>query len=220
MARLLTLFLLLVFSSCARPQKTERYTKGTAVSKMQSPIVVLDPGHGGENAGTKMAIKPYTPEKTLALTTAKKVKDLLEQWGYTVRMTRFKDVFVPLAKRVELAKAYRGSLFVSLHFNHAPNKQANGIEIFYYAKSKHANSSKKLAQDILNSVISKTKAASRGVQAGDFHVIRENTTMPAVLVEGGFFSNVEEAKKLSNPKYINCLSLAIAKGIDDYVRGM
>jgi len=217
MARLFALFFLLIFSSCARSPKGDRYTK-VAIKPTEKPIVVLDPGHGGSNAGTKMAIKPYTAEKTLALSTATKVKDLLEQWGYTVRLTRSKDVFVPLARRVELAKAYRGSLFVSLHFNHAPNKLANGIEIFYYEKSKFAKSSKSLAQEILKSVVSNTKAASRGVQPGDFHVIRENTTMPAVLVEGGFFSNAEEAKKLSSPKYCNSLAFAIAKGIDDYIR--
>jgi N-acetylmuramoyl-L-alanine amidase len=181
------------------------------------PIVVLDPGHGGDNAGTKMAIAPHTKEKTLALQTAHKVRDLLEQWGYTVRLTRTKDVFVPLEKRVELARQFKGSLFVSLHYNHAPNKEAHGIEIFYFEKSKFAKSSKRLGQDILKNIIAKTKAASRGVHAADFHVLRENS-MPAVLVEGGFFSNVQEAKKLSNPKYLNTLSLAIAKGIDDFIQ--
>jgi len=91
------------------------------------------------------------------------------------------------------------------------------IRTIYYEKSKFAKSSKSLAQEILKSVVSNTKAAARGVQPGDFHVIRENTTMPAVLVEGGFFSNAEEAKKLSSPKYCNSLAFAIAKGIDDYM---
>jgi N-acetylmuramoyl-L-alanine amidase len=164
-----------------------------------------------------MAIAPFTKEKALTLQTAMKVRDLLEQWGYTVRMTRTKDVSVPLAKRVSFAKSVHGSIFVSLHYNHAPNKKAHGVEIFYYQKRNDAAQSKKLGQDILNSMLKNAKVVGRGVHAGDYHVIRENS-MPAVLVEGGFFSNAQEAKKLSTPEYINKLSYSIAKGIDEYMQ--
>ncbi len=209
------LILLLLATSCSRP-KPERFSKA-AIRPKVLPIVVLDPGHGGENAGTKMAIQPYTKEKTLTLETARKVRDLLEQWGYRVRMTRNRDVFIALAERVTFAKQHHGSLFVSIHYNHAPNKEAHGIEIFYYDKNKYATRSKSLAQSILSSLCKATNAASRGVHPGNYHVLRENTHMPAVLVEGGFFSNVQEARKLSDPQYIRKLSFAIAQGIDNYV---
>ncbi len=215
MYRILALLLVVFSASCARP-KEAKFSRHAIRPKVH-PTVILDPGHGGENTGTTMVIAPYTKEKTLALETALKVRDMLEQWGYKVRMTRSRDVFIPLADRVAFAKHHHGHIFVSIHYNHAPNKNANGVEIFYQEKNKHMNRSKKLANKVLDSIIKRTQAASRGCHPGDYHVLRENSTMPAILVEGGFFSNALEAKKLCNPQYIRSLSYGIAQGIDDFV---
>ncbi|MBS0634738.1 MAG: N-acetylmuramoyl-L-alanine amidase [Verrucomicrobia bacterium] len=211
------LVLIVLFTSCAR-QKPERFSREAIRRPKALPIIILDPGHGGANDGTKMAMAPYIKEKTLALDTALKVRDILEQWGYKVRMTRTRDVFIPLAERVTFAKQHRGYAFISIHFNHAPNKNANGVEIFYSHKSNFTPSSKKLAKDVLDSICKRTQAASRGIHPGDYHVLRENGAMPAILVEGGFFSNVSDAKKLSNPQYIRTLAYSIAQGIDDFVQ--
>lgn len=224
MGHLVCLLLLCLFSSsCARQSQEAPYVRKSAWQKKEpketSRIIVLDPGHGGKNQGTKMAIEPFTKEKVLTLQTAIKVRDLLQQWGYTVRMTRTQDVSVPLAKRMSFAKSVKGTIFVSLHYNHASNKQASGVEIFYYQKRNDAAQSKKLGQDILNAMVKHAKVNGRGVHAGDYHVIRENS-MPAVLVEGGFFSNPQEAKKLSTPAYVNKLAFAIATGIDTYMQSL
>ncbi|MCE5293802.1 MAG: N-acetylmuramoyl-L-alanine amidase [Chlamydiales bacterium] len=213
---ILALLVLVVCASCSRP-KEEKFSR-QAIRHKVLPLVILDPGHGGANDGTKMVMPPYTKEKTLVLQTALKVRDFLEAWGYKVRMTRTKDVFIPLADRVKFAKDNKGHLFVSIHFNHAPNKNANGVEIFYFDKNKYKDRSKALANSILDAICTRTNAASRGSIPGDYHVLRENSTMPAVLIEGGFFSNTQEAKKLSNPHYIRTLSYAIAQGIDDFVQ--
>jgi N-acetylmuramoyl-L-alanine amidase len=212
----LALLLVALSTSCARP-KEPRFSR-QAIRPKALPTIILDPGHGGENDGTKMVIPPYTKEKTLALDTGLKVRDMLEQWGYKVRMTRSRDVFIPLADRVTFAKHHHGYIFVSIHYNHAPNKNAHGIEIFYQEKSKFMARSKQLATSVLDSIIKRTKSASRGCHPGDYHVLRENKTMPAILIEGGFFSNAVEAKKLSNPQYVRTLSYAIAQGIDDFVQ--
>ncbi len=216
MYRLALFFIACFFAtSCSRP-KQERFSR-QAIKPRALPVVVLDPGHGGANDGTKMAIPPYTKEKSLALHTAIKVRDLLEQWGYRVRMTRTRDVFIPLAERVTFAQESHGQLFVSIHYNHAPNKHAHGIEIFYFDKNAFAKRSKQLAESILATICSYTKAASRGCHPASFHVLRENSTMPAVLVEGGFFSNAAEAKRLSDPNYVRTQAFAIAQGIDDFI---
>lgn len=186
----------------------------TKVEKL--PFVIIDPGHGGESLGTQTVTMPHIREKALALKCGLQVAKFLRDWGYPVRLTRTKDETVPLPKRVELAKG--GSFFVSIHFNHAPNADANGVEVFYYTNAKNPariDQSKLLAQDILRHIVRETDCFSRGVHPGNFHVLRENT-LPAVLVEGGFCSNVIEARKLSDPKYITKLAYAIARGIDSY----
>lgn len=216
MLRIVALVLLFATASCARP-KEPRFSR-QAIRPKALPTIILDPGHGGANDGTKMVIPPYTKEKTLALDTALKVRDMLEQWGYKVRMTRSRDVFIPLAERVTFAQNHHGHIFVSIHYNHAPNKNAHGVEIFYQEKNKYMSRSKKLANAILDSMIKCTKAASRGCHPGDYHVLRENKSMPAVLVEGGFFSNAAEAKKLTNPQYVRTQAYSIAQGIDDFIQ--
>jgi len=216
--QLLLLCLFAFFVSCTtRPlhEKEELAVKRKQVTHL--PVVVIDPGHGGESVGTKTVTLPHVYEKTLALQCALKVTKYLEDWGYRVILTRNKDLNVALAKRVQIAKG--GALFVSIHFNHAPNANANGVEVYYYDSKKdqiRKERSKLLAKDILRAIVRETDCFSRGVHAGDFHVIRENIR-PAVLVEGGFCSNIREAKKLINSQYQTKLALGIAKGIDAFV---
>lgn len=212
------LVVLLFICSCARAphERQEPNIYKVRPANKRLPIVILDPGHGGDSFGTKTVTLPHIQEKTLALQCALKCAKFLRDFGYEVRMTRTKDESVSLAKRVQMSKG--SSFFVSIHFNHAPNPDAQGVEIFYYDSKNDLTrkaASKTLASDILRHIVRETDCFSRGVHAGDFHVIRENS-IPAVLVEGGFCSNVTESRKLSNPKYIVKLAYAIARGIDTY----
>ncbi|HAB99779.1 MAG TPA: N-acetylmuramoyl-L-alanine amidase [Parachlamydiales bacterium] len=190
------------------------------VSSLNSAIIVIDAGHGGTDRGT-WANAPFCEEKRICLQTSRLVKKYLDQLGYRVVMTRMTDVFIPLSRRVEIADQARASLFVSIHYNSAPVPSAKGIEIFY-SESKgekvRASASKKLAQSILSKVIHRTSAQSRGVKKRDFLVIRE-TSMPAILIEGGFISNQEERENLKDHVYIDKIARGIADGIDSYTRG-
>lgn len=182
-------------------------------------VIMLDPGHGGHDIGTQSLTKPRYQEKALNLTTARFVKKYLEDYGYTVYMTRHKDVFVSLDKRSGLANKKRSDLFVSLHYNSAPSAEARGIEIFYYPSrqdKKRAQKSKALAQLILKYLLMQVNVASRGVKSGNWAVIRE-TKMPAILVEGGFMTNETEMNKLKDPDYLKQLAWAIARGINAYM---
>lgn len=181
--------------------------------------IVLDPGHGGVDHGTKMIIPPYTREKTLALKTALRVEEFLKQHGYTPLLTRNSDVFIPLLKRVELAEKKPSQLFVSIHYNSTPGATtADGIEIYYYNRNKDERTKKsiELARCILRRMEPASQNEARGVRPGDFCVIRE-TSMPSVLIEVGFLSNPREAKRLRNANYIKFLGWSIAKGIEDFI---
>jgi len=78
------------------------------------PLVMLDPGHGGVDAG---AIAPSGEmEKAIVLEFAQTLRQKLEQSGkYRVAMTRSDDSFIPLAERVRISRAAGASLFVSIH---------------------------------------------------------------------------------------------------------
>lgn len=182
-------------------------------------VIALDAGHGGEDFGAHSNTKPKYHEKNLNLTLTKMVKAFLEQQGFRTEMIRHDDTFISLDDRAKMANARQVKLFVSLHFNSAPSKEADGIEVYYYKSQQNkerTDASRRLATAILEKVIDKTKAKSRGVKHGDYAVIRQ-TQMPAVLVEGGFLTNDAEMEKIKDPDYMKQLALGVAIGVQEYV---
>jgi len=185
----------------------------------KKPVIVIDPGHGGEDFGTHSLTPPKYHEKYLNLATAKVLRGYLEQLGYHAILTRSEDVFISLDKRAQLANGKKPVLFVSVHYNSAPSEEAHGVEVYYYQNEEdqqRSNQSKTLAQHALIQILANTKAKSRGVKHGNFAVIR-NTKMPAILIEGGFLTNAGEMQKIKNPDYVKKLAWGIAKGIQDYM---
>lgn len=102
-----------------------RNTTGTITKR-----IVLDPGHGGFDAGAVGS--NGLEEKDLTLEFARRVKALLERDGtIAVHLTRTDDTFVPLARRTGYANTRKGDAFVSLHLNASPSHQLRGIESYY-----------------------------------------------------------------------------------------
>lgn len=96
-------------------------------SPVPRPLVVLDPGHGGKDPGTIGAAGTY--EKRIVLAAAQEMRRRLEAGGRCrVMMTRTRDVFVPLASRVEFARRNGAALFVSVHADSAPG--ARGASVY------------------------------------------------------------------------------------------
>jgi len=93
--------------------------------------IMIDAGHGGTDSGTVGEMG--TKEKDIALDIAKRLKErLLKTGNYRVLMTRKDDVAVPLNRRVEIAKAAKADLFISVHLNYLPSKPINIIETYYF----------------------------------------------------------------------------------------
>jgi N-acetylmuramoyl-L-alanine amidase len=96
--------------------------------------IMIDPGHGGSDTGTKGRMG--TKEKDIALDIARRLRDRLNKHGnYNILMTRDTDVTLPLNRRVELAKASRADLFLSIHLNYLPSRPINMIETYYFGPS-------------------------------------------------------------------------------------
>ncbi len=101
--------------------------------------VVLDPGHGGHDQGTKGPTGLL--EKDLVLDVALRLGALIEErLGGEVVYTRQTDVFVPLEERTAIANEHRADLFLSIHANSSPIKRVSGAEVFYlnFTTSKEA----------------------------------------------------------------------------------
>jgi len=213
-------FLLPMLPSCATVKKEKSVPVGTLLPHVATrPTVVIDAGHGGSDQGAR-AKTPFCEEKRVCLQTARLIKKYLDQLGYHVVMTRNTDAFTSLPRRVEIAQASSANIFVSIHFNSARNITAHGIEIFFHEdkeKKARGSLSKRLASSILSPLIRRTSAHSRGIKKGNFYVIRE-TSMPAVIVEGGFISNFDERSQLRLVEYQEKIARGVVEGIDTYFK--
>lgn len=102
------------------------------------PLIVLDPGHGGIDNGTKAASGEL--EKDLVLQFAKVLRGRLEASGkYRVEMTRSDDTFIPLSERVRFGRSHGASLFVSIHADAIPRGEGQAEGATVYTLSDHAS---------------------------------------------------------------------------------
>jgi len=97
-------------------------------SPVKKKVIVLDPGHGGQDPGAISISGKY--EKDLTLKMAKETKKMLERAGYNVVLTRDKDVFITLRGRIQKAHAANGDLFISIHADSARNRSAQGLSVY------------------------------------------------------------------------------------------
>lgn len=106
------------------------------------PTIVIDAGHGGVDPGAIGVSGTY--EKDLALDYARHLAEMLEATGrYRVVMTRRQDIFLPLRKRVDLARKAEGDLFISLHANTHPSGKIRGASVYTLSET---SSDKEAAQ--------------------------------------------------------------------------
>jgi N-acetylmuramoyl-L-alanine amidase len=214
------LFASSLFARSSTPLELASSASGRAAlktsSKTQGPLIILDAGHGGSDEGAKVR---HLQEKKITLLTALYAKKQLEALGYRVLLTRVKDTYISLPKRVSVANQTHGMLFVSIHCNAAQNHLAQGVEIYYCkgTNSSKSQASSSLADFTLKKIIQETECASRGVKLGRFHVIRE-TTMPSILIELGFLTNYNEWASMRKKSYLEQMAKGIALGVDSYMR--
>lgn len=198
----------------------------------QFRTVVLDPGHGGKDAG---AVNQYGTEKAYNLRVTTELRRLLMQRGFKVVMTRTSDVYLTLQERVDLANALKEpAIFISIHFN-AGSRSARGVETFtlspqgvaHYGKglkssdfqllngNQHDSANIALATAVHGQVIrclGKANTYDRGIKRARYSVLT-GVKHPAILLEGGFMSHGYEARLIANPQYI----AAVARGVCDAV---
>lgn len=171
--------------------------------------VVIDAGHGGHDNGGQWG-RVY--EKHLALDTAFRLESKLKALGYQTVMTRRSDYFISLPQRVSTANRYRNAIFVSIHYNYTWKQDVSGLETFYSNEE-----SRRLAQCVQNCLIQRTRTVDRSAKYARFYVIR-NTTLPSILVEGGFVSNANERGRMKSAWFRESIAQGIVDGIQRYRR--
>ena len=115
--------LVLDLSSSARQASVEK------AHPKRDIIVVVDPGHGGKDPGAVGAKGEREKDVVLAISQLL-AKRLKREKGFTVKLVRNDDFFVPLRKRVEIARRYKADMFISVHADAAPRLTASGASVY------------------------------------------------------------------------------------------
>ncbi|WP_191967791.1 N-acetylmuramoyl-L-alanine amidase [Lysinibacillus fusiformis] len=182
---------------------------------LQNRVIILDPGHGGKDPGT---VKGSVSEKSITLKVSTQVKQLLENAGAKVYMTRTGDTYPSLQDRVDFTQANYGEIFVSVHVNSAANSSAQGTETYYAISTGDMYQEDiDLATFVNNQIVNNLNMKNRGVKQEQYYVIR-NMVIPSILVELGFLTNTEDHNKMTNDQYVNLFAESIYNGILQYYK--
>lgn len=203
---------------------------------IQEWTVILDPGHGGNDLGCKS--QNGLIEKDVVLAVAKQIQDLAKQNGLNIQLTRDQDIKKTRVQRVQVTNKNQGQLFLSLHCNASYSPNHKGIRIYLnnpngklrfstaampvfdkknlniLTQSNFLQQSKDFAaflQKELNFV------AEKPIVISELPIISlKEIYMPAVLLELGYLSNLDDANRLSKSDYLSEIAPAILRAIQLY----
>lgn len=195
----------------------------TFVLPTASKTIVIDAGHGGFDPGKVGTTGVH--EKEINLKIALKLRSYLEQSGANVIMTRTEDVDLDgddtkewkkgdMINRSEKVNKSNGDIMISIHQNSFPQSNVKGGQVFFHQDS---DAGKTLAQYIQKGIQTYGDKENKRVAKhnGDYYILR-TTKMPAVIVECGFLTNLEEERKLNTDEYQEQIAWAIYLGIIEY----
>lgn len=219
-------------------------------------IIAVDAGHGGEDPGAIGPKKLFEKHVTLSIS-KELVAAINAEPGFTAKLVRTGDYFIPLKKRRDIARNMQADLFVSIHADAFNKPSARGASVF--ALSRHGatsetarflaqreneadliggvggislddkdevlagvlvdlsmtatlNSSLQVGSHVLNSMGKMARLHKPHVEQAGFMVLK-SPDVPSILVETGFISNPEEARKLATPAYRKEMAQAIFRGV-------
>ncbi|MCX0102324.1 N-acetylmuramoyl-L-alanine amidase AmiC, partial [Escherichia coli] len=161
-------------------------------------VIMLDPGHGGEDSG---AVGKYkTREKDVVLQIARRLRSLIEKEGnMKVYMTRNEDIFIPLQVRVAKAQKQRADLFVSIHADAFTSRQPSGSSVFALStKGATSTAAKYLAQtqnasDLIGGV---SKSGDRYVDHTMFDMVQSLTIADSLKFGKAVLNKLGKINKL------------------------
>lgn len=212
-----------------------------------SPLIVIDPGHGGGDPGA--VGKAGTLEKAVTLRTALMLKRLLEaKQRYRVLLTRHDDRFVPLGERAALGRMHGAALVISLHADSSPDQRARGASVYVRSGGALGTGLKRVALGgNASAAIARSLTADRPPQprpgsawlqhamidnldddvrmtrapAREAHLwVLANTDIPGVLVEMGFLSNRRDEALMRKPMHLLLIARSLRDAVDDYFAGL
>ncbi len=222
--------------SQATPQKPAPMDAEVPFLPGEIKTIVIDPGHGGTNAGAIGVAKIY--EKTLTLQVAMIVADRLraKMPDVNIVLTRQRDDALSLTERIQIANQLNADLFVSLHFNSSMNPEAIGYESFWAgdywiadmekngeiiddetrnARTITAKLGERMAKCFNHAMHRRFDVLDRGVKPGDYTVLTR-AKVPSVVLELAFLSHAQEGLAVISQSVRSKLADAVVDAVVKY----
>ncbi len=193
----------------------------------------IDPGHGGDDRRNK-GPKGEAIEADLNLRVSLTLKKYLESAGAKVTLTRDKDSTIPLIERSKLSNESGSDIFISVHHNALGNDDhiTNYTSTWYHAYEGHKDYNacnhdlaKYIQRDLAYVMGNNGSLGSFDGTMSDYTVypnsgfsVLRNAMIPAVLIEGSFFSSYYEEQRLIIPEFNDIQAWGIFRGIGKYMK--
>lgn len=207
--------------------RIQRAVSTMTAPEEETPVIVLDAGHGGIDGGCSSV--NGVSEKGINLNILLCLRDLLEMGGYTVEVTRDTDRSIhdegiegianqkssDMDNRLELFNKYDNAICISIHQNQFTDAAYSGAQMFY---SDNVSGSSKLAQCMQTAFVTQLQPENtREIKlCGKELYLCYFSENPTVMVECGFLSNPEEAALLETEEYQQKVAFTIFSGLNSY----
>ncbi len=233
---LLIIFLCLVcagtyFAACYFAGDGSGFIEVSRVKEIQElPVIVIDPGHGGIDAG---AVAPDGGvEKEINLDVALRLREMFEFLGIDCIMTRTEDKLLAdesmknhrkmtdlrnrLAVVNDVKETGREVIFVSIHMNNFSIPKYSGLQVWYSPSDEESRILAEKVQQGAKSWLDPENNREIKKATSSIYLL-DHASVPSILIECGFLSNPEEYAKLSTAQYRNELALVICASLCDAV---
>lgn len=213
------------------------------IATLPREVVMIDPGHGGQDYGVDVGAE--VTEKVIVLDLARRVEEKLRARGISVELTRRRDVDLAEDQRAALANTYQAQAFLSLHVGGAPSPEVRGPIVYVFrdlgGTGAEERSAKPSPSDAVNSLIpweeaqldfvaeslqwaGSLQASLNRLFESDNRVVRAPLAVlapvraPALLVETGFLSSEQDRERLMDPEFRDRLAAELASFLAEMVR--
>ncbi|CAN5225772.1 hypothetical protein BH23BAC1_BH23BAC1_38280 [soil metagenome] len=214
-------FFVLILISCASSIEN--------ISPLKAKIIALDAGHGGTSQTDFYRVGPAGErEEWINLRVALMLRDLLENRGAKVIMTRIDDSDMGLEDRARLAIEHKADVFISIHHNATADREVNFPIIYFHGNASENTASVLLARQVGRQLSNHLFAGDNLISivsdhcifpSGGTSVLRNTYGIPGIIGEASFFTNPDEEQRLKDENYNRQEAQAYLEALELYFKG-
>jgi N-acetylmuramoyl-L-alanine amidase len=197
-------------------REEEQLRRGSG--SLSGRVIVLDPGHGGDDLG---ACAHELAEAEIALDLATRIEGRLGALGVETYLTRGESTCPDDEERARFANQTEADLLLSLHTDAALSEQPGGVATYYYGTATPPGAAtgavrsavgERLAQLVQNEIVARTDLLDCRVHSKTWQLLRM-TRMPAVRVDVGYVTNARDAARLGTAEFRDAVAEAVVAAV-------